>query len=155
MRQVRVQRDGGEQAPPFALKHRRAAHQARVADGRSRTAAPGIDEEDQRPPAQRAPMEEEGRRTRRWPPEPAPVLALVDLEDGSCVDIMLLGDQQLPAFRIMERRGLDALAEQGDAPVHGLTFRPGADGEIRRVDLGTGLGCGWRGHSNLDVNLLQ
>jgi hypothetical protein len=107
MSQVRVERDGGEQAPPFALKHGVAAHQAGVADGRSRDAAPGVDEEDQHAPAERAPSERGGWESAGWPPEPAPVFALVDFEDGQGVDIQVPRDEQLPAFRSC--RGMDSM----------------------------------------------
>ena len=83
---------------------------------------------------------------------PAPVRA--GSENGWCVDIMLRASSSCQHSQPIDRR-LDALAEQGDAPVHGLTFRPGGMAKSGGWIWGLDWDYGSRGHSNLDIDLLQ
>lgn len=127
--------DGREQAPPLAGRHGLAVHHSRRL--KSDLALEPIKDQDQKEPRGAAPIEAPSWDRQILTPGPAAIFELILLEGGQRFVVMLGGDSQRPGvvlLAIIDDR-LDFLAEQNQAPIHGLAARANGDFQCQELHV--------------------
>ena len=132
VRDIRVQRDGGEDAPPFSVQHRTPIHRT----GQMKILLQNLSgkvEQDQRDKPDRRPHIEEQSGPLHFTPPRFPVLTFVERERFRGAREVRLGYFQKPRAVLFTPRDdiLNALTDEHEAPVQRLHLRAAFDdGEI-------------------------